>query len=285
MPELPEVETTRRLIEPDLVGRRVSGYQIGWSRTLGGVSERRLGELLVGQTCRVVERRAKYLLIGFGAPRQREVSSWLVVHLRMTGRLVVEADQIAPSKHCRFSVLLAKQKGKPAARLDFIDPRKFGRCIATDDPTEVLPALGPEPLGDEFTSPWLFQALGARRRRLKPLLLDQSFLAGLGNIYVDESLFRARLHPLTSSDRVSKQKAAALHGAIRDVLCEAIEREGSSFDGFYRTPTGQPGSYQHQFQVYGRHLKPCRVCGTELRRIVVGQRGTHFCPRCQRRAR
>lgn len=283
MPELPEVETTRRLIEPDLVGRRVSGFEIGWSRTLGGVSEERLGELLLGKTCLVIDRRAKYLLAGFAAPRSRDISSWLVVHLRMTGRLVVEPASVSPSPHCRFSMVLGAKRGQPKARLDFIDPRKFGRCIATEDPTEVMPALGPEPLSEDFTAAGLFQELHARRRQLKPLLLDQSFLAGLGNIYVDETLFRARLHPLTSSERVSRPKALALHAAIQTVLAEAIEREGSSFDGFYRTPTGQPGSYQHQFQVYGRHGKPCRECDTGLRRIVVGQRGTHFCPRCQRR--
>jgi formamidopyrimidine-DNA glycosylase len=292
MPELPEVETTRRLIEPDLVGRRVTGFEIGWSRTLGGVSEVRLAELLEGKTCLAIQRRAKYLLAGFAAPRARTISSWLVVHLRMTGRLVAARATEPPAKHCRFSLQLAPtRRPSPAAtlpasrpvRLDFLDPRKFGRCIATDDPTEVLPPLGPEPLGEAFTAEAFLDDLRGRRRQLKPLLLDQSFLAGLGNIYVDESLFRARLHPRTPSDRVTRPKALALHAAIRTVLAEAIEREGSSFDGFYRTPTGQPGSYQHQFQVYGRHGRPCRVCTTALRRIVVGQRGTHFCPRCQRR--
>ena len=124
-----------------------------------------------------------------------------------------------------------------------------------------------------------------RRRMLKPLLLDQQFLAGLGNIYVDEVLHRARLHPLRRSDTVGRARAAALHRAVRAVLQAAIEHQGSSFDAFYRTPEGQPGSYQHQFRVYGRDGKPCPRCGRTIRKSVVGQRGTHTCPRCQPRPR
>jgi formamidopyrimidine-DNA glycosylase len=118
---------------------------------------------------------------------------------------------------------------------------------------------------------------------LKPLLLDQAFLAGLGNIYVDEALHLARLHPLRAADTLRGPAVGALHGAIRSTLEAAIEREGSSFDSFYRTPEGNPGSYQHQFRVYGRTGKPCPACGGPITRLVVGQRGTHVCPRCQRR--
>jgi formamidopyrimidine-DNA glycosylase len=284
MPELPEVETTARLIRPDVVGRRVTGFETPWARTLGGVDRRRLGRLLRGRVCTAVERRAKYLLLAFAEPDElSEVRAWLVVHLRMTGRLVHAAPGEAADPYRRFSLRLA-EGDTDAGRLDFLDPRKFGRCVATTDPYDVLPSLGPEPLGPDFTPAFLAAGLAARRRQLKPLLLDQSFLAGLGNIYVDEALFRARLHPLTPSDRVSAPKARALHAEIQAVLAEAIEREGSSFDGFYRTPTGQPGSYQHQFQVYGRDGRPCRACGATLQKLVVGQRGTHVCPRCQRRA-
>ena len=309
MPELPEVETVARQITPDLLGHRVEGFQIDWSRTVGEMRPSQLTKLLTGKRCLSVDRRAKYILLGFAAPRESALSAWLVVHLRMTGRLVAEPLSVAPAKHRRFSLLFSAGPRKPLPafeleawrgarppaalppklaastklRLDFLDPRKFGRCLATEDPTEVLPALGPEPLGEDFTAEAFHADLRTRRRQLKPLLLDQSFVAGLGNIYVDESLFRARLHPLTPADRVSRPKARALHAAIQAVLGDAIEREGSSFDAFYRTPTGQPGSYQHQFQVYGRQGKACRVCGAELRKIVVGQRGTHFCPRCQRR--
>ena len=285
MPELPEVETTARLIRPDLVGRRVTDVGASWARTLGKPRLAGARDLLVGRRILEVSRRAKYVLVALAEGRARSASSWLVVHLRMTGRLVHAAPEEKPDPHRRAWLDLEETRGgrrRDAGRLDFLDPRKFGRFLATEDPDEVLPELGPEPLGPDFTADWLRAGLRSRRRQLKPLLLDQAFLAGLGNIYVDESLFRARLHPLTPSDRVSAAKARALHEAITQVLAEAIEREGSSFDGFYRTPTGQPGSYQDQFQVYGRHGKPCRSCGATVTRIVVGQRGTHSCPRCQR---
>ena len=286
MPELPEVETVARLIAPDVLGRRVVGFEVDWRKTAGGLSDTQLMNVLGGLMCVSVTRRAKYILLGFARKPKQAPTAWLVVHLRMTGRLVVERAADAPGAHRRFAVLLAGPRGsKPTDRLDFIDPRKFGRCLATLDPASVMPALGPEPLGDDFTAPSLAAALRTRRRQLKPLLLDQSFVAGLGNIYVDEALFRSGLHPLSLASSVSAPKAARLFVAIRTVLAEAIEREGSSFDTFYRTPTGQPGSYQHQFQVYGRGGEPCRVCGAGIRNIVVGQRGTHFCARCQQRAR
>ena len=147
---------------------------------------------------------------------------------------------------------------------------------------QVIPELGPEPLGPEFTREWFRAALRSRKRLLKPLLLDQSFVAGLGNIYADEALHAARLHPLRQAHKVAARGADALRTAIRDVLQAAIDRQGSSFDGFYRTPEGQPGSYQHEFRVYGRTGEPCPRCGRPIRRIVVGQRGTHLCTGCQR---
>jgi formamidopyrimidine-DNA glycosylase len=167
----------------------------------------------------------------------------------------------------------------------FIDPRKFGRLRHTTELEAALPELGPEPLGSEFTPEWLAGALRGRARRLKPLLLDQAFLAGLGNIYVDEVLHLSRLHPLRHAAGLRRPAAERLHGAIQSTLAAAIAREGSSFDAFYRTPEGRPGSYQDQFRVYGRTGRPCPTCGTAVARLVVGQRGTHVCPRCQPRPR
>jgi formamidopyrimidine-DNA glycosylase len=167
------------------------------------------------------------------------------------------------------------------SRLLFADVRKFGRLALVRRLGEILPPLGPEPLSPGLDAAWMAAALAARRRLLKPLLLDQSFVAGLGNIYVDEALHRAGLHPLTPSDRVSADAARRLVRAIRAVLRRAIERDGSSFDAFYRTPEGQPGRFQDVFRVYGRAGRPCRACGAPIRRIVVAQRGTHLCPRCQ----
>jgi formamidopyrimidine-DNA glycosylase len=147
----------------------------------------------------------------------------------------------------------------------------------------VLGRLGPEPLAPQFSTAWLRRELRARARQLKPLLLDQHFLAGLGNIYVDEALHAARLHPQLRCDRVSAPAARRLRDAIRRVLRAAIRREGSSFDAFYRTPEGRAGRYQTRFRVYGRAGQPCLACGAAIVRLVVGQRGTHICPRCQRR--
>ncbi|MDG1499534.1 MAG: bifunctional DNA-formamidopyrimidine glycosylase/DNA-(apurinic or apyrimidinic site) lyase [Planctomycetota bacterium] len=280
MPELPEVETMVRLVRPKLMGRSVTGSQVAWARTLGGASSAKLRALVHGRTFLTAGRRAKYILLGLsakGKPKSTEVDTWLVIHLRMTGRLMVQAGAQPASPHTRVSLTLDN-----GARLEFIDPRKFGRFVPTRDLEDAMPALGPEPLEGDFTAKFLLDELAARRGRIKSLLLDQSFLAGLGNIYVDESLFEARIHPQTPANRIPRARVRLLHAAIRRTLEEAILREGSSFDTFYRTPEGQPGSYQSQFQVYGRHGKPCRVCSRRLNRIVVAQRGTHFCPSCQR---
>jgi formamidopyrimidine-DNA glycosylase len=276
MPELPEVETVARLVRPHLVGRTIVGAETHWTRTLGGATPAAFARAVRGATVDRVHSRAKYVVIDLerhGAP-----AGHLLVHLRMTGRLFVEPTGYRAGPHDR--VVLVLHDGR---RLVFLDVRKFGRFEFLGDATERLSALGPEPLAAGFTAAWLGNSLRARNRRLKPLLLDQTFLAGLGNIYVDEALHASRLHPETSSRGVSPAKSRALHAAIRDTLTEAIRREGSSFDTFYRTPEGNPGSYQDQFRVYGRDGKPCGTCGATIVRIVVGQRGTHLCPRCQRR--
>ncbi len=274
MPELPEVETVARQLRPVLVGARVRALCLDWKRTLEERAPGLCAREIAGRRCTAIERRAKYLLLRFGAERT------LLVHLRMTGRLTVRGEEEPVGAWRRAALLLDRRR-----RLDFDDPRKFGRWTWTEAPERELAALGPEPLGPTFDARWLQEALRARRARLKPLLLDQSFLAGLGNIYVDEALHRSGLHPLRSSARVGSAEAAALHRAIVEVLTEAIEREGSSFDVFYRTPEGQPGSFQDSFRVYDRAGEPCRTCGTAIERIEVAQRGTHFCPRCQRAPR
>jgi formamidopyrimidine-DNA glycosylase len=161
--------------------------------------------------------------------------------------------------------------------LVFNDARKFGRVWLTPQPELVLGRLGPEPFGEEFTPQWLHAALKRRHRQLKPLLMDQSFLAGLGNIYTDEALHRARLHPLRASDSLQHRQSDALWSAIRAVLEEGIRRNGASFDWVYRG-----GEFQNYFRVYDREGQACPACGAKIKRVVVGQRGTHFCPRCQR---
>jgi formamidopyrimidine-DNA glycosylase len=278
MPELPEVETVARLIRPRLAGRSVRGVLVRWKRTLGGMSARAFEQALVGARITAVWRRAKFVVIDL--ERDAQPAGWLVGHLRMTGRIHVEPAGWDASAYERVRLEL-----DDGHALHFIDVRKFGRLWFTRDLNELLGALGPEPLSSDFTAAWFAQELHARRRLLKPLLLDQSFVAGLGNIYVDESLHRARLHPLRRSDSVKPVESERLHAAIRAVLTRAIEREGSSFDAFYRTPEGKPGGYQDEFAVYDREGEPCVTCKSAIIKIVVGQRGTHFCRTCQRAPR
>jgi formamidopyrimidine-DNA glycosylase len=278
MPELPEVETVARLIRPKLVGRTIEGARVSWPRTLGGPTPRAFARDVSGARVERVWRRGKFIVIDLardarGAPAG---AGALVVHLRMTGRLHVEAADTDPGPYARVSLAL-----DGGSRLDFVDVRKFGRFRFAREPELLLAELGPEPLSEDFTAEAFRAGLRARRRVLKPLLLDQTFVAGIGNIYADEARFRSGLHPERRSDRLPPAATLRLWSEIRAVLAEAIEREGSSFDTFYRTPEGRPGSYQHQFRVYGRTGQPCRSCGRAIERIVVAQRGTHLCRRCQ----
>jgi len=264
MPELPEVETIARKLGPKLVGRKIQSTNLLWSRTLAAPSPRKFKELVKGQKIREVTRRAKFFIL--------KLSDFdLLIHLRMSGDLYVKNSTTEPEKHDRLVLQLSGNKS-----LVFNDTRKFGRVWLTANPQEVLGKLGPEPFGREFTPQWLYTALQKKHRQVKPLLLDQTFLAGLGNIYTDEALHIAKLHPLGMSDSVTEKQARALHEAIRKVLREGIKRNGASIDWVYRG-----GEFQNYFRVYDREGKPCIVCGTPIQRLVVGQRGTHICPNCQ----
>ena len=268
MPELPEVETVRRTLAPAVEGRTIAAVTFAWPRTCvgdPGETEARLA----GQRIERVERYGKYLL--FRLRRDRR-ASLLVVHLRMTGRLLVNG---APDRHARARMTL-----DDGTTVVFEDARKFGRWQWSRRLPARLAALGPEPLAigrGEFA-----ERLRARRARLKALLLDQAFLRGLGNIYADEALFRARLHPLRIAAGVGPRKARDLHGAIQAVLRDAIAAGGTSIRD-YRDSRGERGAFQQRMQVYGRAGEPCLRCGAPVRRVLVAQRGTHFCPRCQRR--
>ena len=264
MPELPEVETIARNLLPALVGRKVIAAQLLWPHSLETPSPGEFQERLTGQVIRETGRRGKFIILKLS-------TEYLLIHLRMSGDLRVEADTGALTAHDRLVISL-----DDGQRLVFNDTRKFGRVWLVADPASVTGDLGPEPLEDAFTPAVLYQALQARRRQLKPLLLDQTFLAGLGNIYVDESLHRARLHPLTPSQSVSPAQAEALWQGIRATLQEGIHRHGASIDWIYRG-----GDFQNYFRVYQRTGQPCPLCGTPVERILVGQRGTHYCPVCQ----
>jgi len=273
MPELPEVETICRYLRdgtsttPSLLGLVIKSAQVLWQRSLATPSVDEFYRRLPGQVITKISRRGKFIL--FSLTRDS-----LLIHLRMSGDLLVEPADTLPALHHR--ILIFFQNGK---RLAFNDARKFGRVWLVDDPEQVTGGLGPEPLAANFTAEDLYQRLQETHRQLKPLLLDQSFLAGLGNIYVDESLNLARLHPLENSALITELQAVRLWESIRQVLTEAILRNGASIDWVYRG-----GDFQNYFRAYDRAGQPCIACGTPIQRIKVGQRGTHFCPNCQKRA-
>lgn len=277
MPELPEVETIARKLRPYLMGRIIEDADLRWHRTLALPSYRKFRELVRGQEIRDVTRRAKYFIL-------RLSDHDLLIHLRMSGDLLIKESTIKPEKHDRLILRLLSTSSKESIQpiteserlssLVFNDTRKFGRVWLTSHPEEVLGKLGPEPLSRAFTAQWLHTALHSKHRQLKPLLLDQTFLAGLGNIYTDEALHLAKLHPLAASDSVTATQAEALHESIRRVLKEGIRRNGASFDWVYR-------GGEYHFRVYDRTGQPCPACGTPIQRIIVGQRSTHVCPKCQ----
>lgn len=270
MPELPEVETIRRALRdggrdgPPLVGRRIQAAHLLWERTLATPSPAAFQPRIVGQIIRGVGRRGKFILLELS----RDV---LLIHLRMSGDLLVEPCDAPLAPHHRLALDL-----DGGFRLAFNDPRKFGRAWLVSDPVEILGGLGPEPLSLELTAQAFYESLHLHRRQLKPLLLDQSFLAGLGNIYADEALHLARLHPLTSASQLDQAQADRLLVSIRQVLEDGIQRQGASIDWVYRG-----GDFQNYFHVYQRTGEACANCGTPIQRIIVGQRGTHFCPACQ----
>ena len=265
MPELPEVETIARVLQPQLEGRTILSARLLWKRTLAMPSPKAFTSRIVGQKILCVGRRAKFLHIHLSKDH-------LFVHLRMSGDLWVEKTGNEPAKHDRLTIDLSGKK-----TLIFNDTRKFGRVWLTDNPEDVIGGLGPEPFDPAFTPQALYARLHARHRQIKPLLLDQSFLAGMGNIYTDEALHTAGIHPLTESDKISIRRTEKLYTAIRTVLEAGIAHNGASIDWVYRG-----GDFQNHFRVYGRAGEPCPVCGTPITRILVGQRGTHFCPKCQR---
>jgi formamidopyrimidine-DNA glycosylase len=264
MPELPEVETIIRNLRPALLGKSILSADLRWNRTLVSPSPAKFRKIIRGQQIQDILRRAKFLHLKLS-------TSHLIIHLRMSGDLLVILGGYQPAVHDRLIVKLTEDM-----TLVFSDPRKFGRVWLVDDPGIIFQNLGPEPLSEDFTPAWLHAALHNQRRQLKPLLLDQGFLAGMGNIYTDEALHLARLHPLTRSDAITAEEAEILWMAIRAVLEDGIHHHGASIDWVYRG-----GGYQHNFRVYGRKGENCPVCGTTIERILVGQRGTHYCPKCQ----
>lgn len=269
MPELPEVETVARGLRASLVGRTITGVEVRWARSVIPPDPVAFARQLTSQTVVGVARQGKWVVIGLSG------GGALLIHLRMTGRLVL--GEPLNDQHIR--VLLSLDNGQS---LHFCDQRKFGRLRLVDDAAKALSDLGPEPLADDFTAARLEEMLAQRRGRIKPLLLNQSFLAGLGNIYTDESLWRAGIHPLRPAHALTPAEVCRLHRAIRAVLRAAIASGGTTLpDAAYQQVDGRAGEFAGRLAVYGREGQPCPRCGADVERIQVGQRGTHFCPRCQ----
>jgi formamidopyrimidine-DNA glycosylase len=269
MPELPEVETAVRALRHPLIGRRFTEVRNDWPRHIAGLDLAALQRRVHGRTVAAVRRRGKYLLFDL------DDGQVLIIHLRMTGHLSVVEAETPPSKH--LHTIFTLDDGR---ELRFRDQRKFGKVYLVDDEEEVVGKLGPEPLAADFTVERLRERLNGRSRLLKPLLLDQTFVAGLGNIYADEALFYAGVHPERRADTLDDAEIVALHAAIQKALRMGVAREGASID-IYVKPDGTRGEMQNALNVYKRDGEPCRRCGAPIRRIVLSGRSTHFCPHCQ----
>jgi formamidopyrimidine-DNA glycosylase len=283
MPELPEVETVRRGLAPAMEGVVIERAQVNrpdlrWPFPAG------MAERLTGQMVERLRRRSKYILADLASGES------LLIHLGMSGRMLVSGDPLgqfvhshpAPEKHDHVVLHMAN-----GAQITFNDPRRFGAMdlmqTARADQHKLLAILGPEPLGNTFNEAHLIAALKGRNTPIKSALLDQRIVAGLGNIYVCEALYRARIHPARKADRISATRIATLVPIIRNVLSEAIEAGGSSLRDF-RQADGELGYFQHNFDVYGRENAPCRTpgCGQVIRRIVQSGRSSFYCGECQR---
>lgn len=276
MPELPEVETIRRILvngseaTPSILGQVVTGASLFWPKTLATTNLQDLREELTGQAILDITRRGKFLLVAF-----KEFQ--LVIHLRMSGDLRMAEDLGIPREldpvmtHDRFYLHFQSGFG-----LAFNDTRKFGRVWFLADPSTLLHKLGPDPFAAELTDSVFYGMLQSKKRQIKSLLLDQNFLAGIGNIYSDEALFGSKINPTRDSRSLSQNEAALLLSKIRENLNLGIAHNGASIDWVYRG-----GNFQNYFQVYQRKGQPCPLCGTLIIRTTVSQRGTHYCPHCQ----
>lgn len=275
MPELPEVETIRRDLEPLVTGRTITGVEVDPATLplLAGTTFDVLESNLVGRTIKSLGRRGKYLLFELDDGR------WFVAHLRMTGRLVWRPHNAPPEQYQRARLMLDN-----GCDLRWSDLRKFGTWRIYDRLDDLLAKLGPEPIDENFDLRTFRAALAGRTAPVKAVLLDQRRMAGLGNIYVDEALFQARIRPDTPAGELSSAAVKRLHQAVRDVLERGIEYRGASFRD-YVDGQGNQGQQHMYVQVFRRDGKPCYTCGTIIQKTVVGGRGTHFCPRCQRPSR
>jgi len=275
MPELPEVETVvRDLRAHGLPGSVIRSVTVRWPRTIAELPPDAFCRALAGRTITTVTRRAKFIVLDLDSGNR------LLIHLRMTGKLrfAVPGERPGPHDHVSFHLTDGRE-------LIFNDTRKFGRFRLTRPDDDPFAALGPEPLEADFTPTLFKQRLKGKTRQIKPLLLDQTTVAGLGNIYVDEALWQARIHPERRADTLTAAEIRHLHAAIRTVLQRAIDNAGTTLgsgEANFYSVAGRRGRNADALKVFRRDGMPCPRCGTVIDRIVVAQRGTHFCPRCQK---
>jgi len=267
MPELPEVETIKNELAPWVVGQSFTKVAIPDAKLVCGCSAREVRRGLVGQKVESLERRGKYLIFHLSNGRS------LIIHLRMTGVLLLDSE--GAGRYARAVFHLSN-----GHRLVFRDRRRLGVMWLVDDAGTVVCKLGPEPLDRSFTAEVLRQKLSRHHIPTKAALLDQCIVAGIGNMYADEALFAARIHPLRKTDDLSPEEVRTLHNSIRRILRAAIGSKGASVDTYVR-PEGELGTAHSDFKVAHKGGEPCPVCGCPIERIVVQNRGTYFCPRCQ----
>jgi formamidopyrimidine-DNA glycosylase len=275
VPELPEVETIRRQIEPELVGRRIASMEVFDERLTRPVPPREVERAVTGRRIESVGRRGKYLLVSLEGGR------WLVMHLRMTGNIVLRE----PRSDVRFLRAVIRLGG--GTTLLFTDARRFGTAVVLDDAeldAYMAARAGVEPLSERLTAERICELAAGRRAPLKSFLMVQDGIAGIGNIYADEALWRARLHPLSPAGSMRLEHCERLREGIVGAIEAGLDNGGASIDD-YRDARGAEGTMQDEFCVHNREGQPCPRCGTEIRRIVLGGRSTYFCPGCQQRLR
>lgn len=274
MPELPEVETYVRDLTPLLQNQTIRGVTVLWPRIIAKPTVEQFIQGAIGRRFTSFGRRGKYMLLGL------DNSEVLMIHLRMTGRVIVYPQPVVPDKHTHVVFDLAA-----GGQLHYQDSRKFGRLWLVTNPNLVLAKLGVEPFAATFDPDYLAGRLAGRTASIKALLLDQAIVAGVGNIYADETLFLAGIHPARPGSTLTKHEIEKLHRSIQQVLARAIDRHGSSLGQSrvqnYARLGGELGEFQSEHKVFHRTGQPCLRCGEPILRIILGQRSTHFCPICQ----
>jgi formamidopyrimidine-DNA glycosylase len=270
MPELPEVETIKNELLPLVVGRRITGVTLIWEGIVKEIPADEFCSRIIGQEITAITRQGKYLF--FHLSNQ----NYLLIHLKMTGSLIVSQSPPEPVKFVRAIIHLDN-----GTSIYFRDPRKFGMMRLVSDTTYIRDKLGPEPLEESFTPQLLAERLANRTAPIKALLLDQKFIAGIGNMYTDEVLYAARINPWRPGGSLTRPEIKRLHREIQRILWAAIENKGASVDTYFR-PDGSEGSAHYEFKVaHGLGGKTCSICGSSIEREVVRNRGTYFCPKCQ----